>query len=93
MCQNVEMKKANALQLRQNMGRIVKELLKTGEPILIEKARTPVAVLITLEDYQKRFVDREADSKRKEVVEKIRSAAIKVPSGKKSIDLIRELRS
>lgn len=60
------MKKANALQLRQNMGKIVSELLRTGEPILLEKSRKSVAVLITVEDYQKRFVDREADVLRKQ---------------------------
>jgi prevent-host-death family protein len=87
------MKKTNALELRQNMGKVVKELLRTGEPILIEKSRKPVAVLITLEDYHRRFVDRDADEKRRELVERIRAAKIKLPEGKSSLDLVRETRS
>ena len=87
------MKKTNALELRQNMGKIVKELQATGEPILIEKGREPVAVMITLEDYQKRFVDRVADEKRKEIVRRIEAAKIKLPKGKTSLGLIRDLRN
>lgn len=87
------MKKTNALDLRQNMGKIVKELLKTGEPILLEKGRVPVAVLITLEDFQKRFTDREADAKRNEIVARIQAANLKPPANKSTLDLIREIRT
>jgi prevent-host-death family protein len=86
------MEKANALQLRQNMGRIVQRLKDKGEPILIEKDRKPVAVLISLEDYQRRFVDIDADIKRRELIAEIKQAKIKLPKGTSSLDLIRSLR-
>jgi|HubBroStandDraft_6_1064221.scaffolds.fasta_scaffold1995255_1 prevent-host-death family protein len=86
------MEKANALQLRQNMGRIVQRLKDKGEPILIEKDRKPVAVLISLEDYQRRFVDIDADIKRREMIEEIKQAQMKLPKGISSLDLIRSLR-
>ena len=57
------MKKTNALKLRQSLGMILKDLQKTGQPLLVEKDRKPAAVLITVEDYFKRFVDREADER------------------------------
>ena len=87
------MEKTNALNLRQNLGQIIKKLLKTGEPILVEKDRTPVAVLITLDDFKKRFVDVEADIQRKEVVKKIKESRLSLPKGKNSLDLIRDLRA
>jgi prevent-host-death family protein len=87
------MQKTNALKLRQNLGAIIDRLRKSGEPILVEKGRQPVAVLISLEDYEKRFVDVAADLKRRELVEKIRKAGIKLPRGKSSLDIVRELRS
>ncbi len=87
------MEKTNALKLRQSLGAILKKLQKNGEPILIEKGREPAAVLITLEDYKKRFVDKEADSLREQLVEKILNAKIELPKGKSSLDLIKELRS
>jgi prevent-host-death family protein len=87
------MKKTNALQMRQNLGEILDQLRKHGEPILVEKGREPVAVLISIEEYKKRFVDIGADIMRRELVNKIRSANIKLPQGKSSLDIIRELRS
>ena len=87
------MQKTNALKLRQNLGAIIDQLRQGGEPILVEKGRQPVAVLISLEDYEKRFVDVAADLKRRELVEKIRKADIKLPPGKSSLDIVREIRS
>lgn len=87
------MHKINALQLRQSLGKVLARLQETGEPILLEKGRQPVAVLISLEEYQKRFVDFEADQRRRQLVEKIRSAELTLPEGKSSMDLIREMRS
>ena len=86
------MRKTNALDLRQNMGKIVSDLLKTGQPVLIEKSRKPVAVLISLADYQARFVDKEADEKRKELVSEIRKAQLTLPEGSSSLALVRKLR-
>ena len=86
------MKKTNALQLRQNLGAVIDQL-RDGEPILVEKGRVPVAVLIPIEDYKKRFVDVDADIRRRELVEKIRKAGVKLPPGKSSLDIVRELRS
>jgi PHD/YefM family antitoxin component YafN of YafNO toxin-antitoxin module len=85
--------KTNALKIRQNLGAVIDQLLQNGEPILVEKGRQPVAVLIPIEEYKKRFVDVDADLQRRELVEKIRKAAIKLPPGKSSLDIVREIRS
>lgn len=87
------MEKTNALHLRQNLGKIIRQLKRLGKPILIEKNREPAAVLISIEDYQRRFADYDADAKREEVVNKIKNAKGKLPKGRTSLDLIRELRS
>jgi len=86
------MKKVNALQLRQSLGRILRSLRKDGEPILIERRREPAAVLISLEAYQLRFVDREADEKRRALVREITEAKLTLP-GSNAVEAIRELRS
>jgi hypothetical protein len=52
-----------------------------------------VAVLISIEDYKKRFVDVTADIQRRELVERICRANIKLPPGKSSLDIVREARS
>ncbi len=85
--------KTNALEVRNNFGAILKKMARTGQSVLIEKNRKPAAVLISLEDYQKRFVDKEADSKREEIVQKIKSSKLKLPKKISSLDILRELRS
>ena len=84
------MKRINALRLRQQLGTILKSLEASGKPILIERNSKPAAVLISLEDYQRRFADREADEKRKEMVEVILKTRLSLPAGKSTRDLIRE---
>ena len=84
------MNSVNALKLRQQLGSIIRSLQETGKPILIERNSKPAAVLISLEDYQKRFVDREADEKRKEMVAVLLRTRLRLPVGKTSLDLVRE---
>ena len=86
------METVNALQLRQSLGRVLKRLAKTGRPILLEKDRKPAAVIISLEDYRTRFVDIEADRQRHEIVARIKSAALRTPKGRSTLDLLREVR-
>ena len=85
--------KTNALALRQNLGSVIDQLQKNGEPILVEKGRQPVAVLISIEDYKKRFVDVIADIERRELVNRIRAANINLPAKKSSLEIVREIRS
>jgi prevent-host-death family protein len=87
------MKRVNALEMRQSVGKVLRQLEKGGEPVIIERRRQPAAVLISLDDYEKRFADRDADEKRKEIVQRIRALRFKAPSGKTTLDLLRHLRS
>jgi len=86
------MEKATALELRNSLGKILKKLNKTSQPIVIERNSKPAAVLISLEDYKKRFVDKEADDKRKLMIQEILNNQLELPKNKTSLDLIREIR-
>lgn len=92
MCHTLDMEKVNALQLRQSLGAVLKRLAKSGRPILLEKDRKPAAVIISLEDYRKRFVDVEADRLRRETVDRIKQARLRPPKGMSSLDVLREIR-
>lgn len=87
------MNTTNALKMRQNLGKVLHRLATTGTPILVEQNRRPVAVLIGLDDYYKRFVDVEADLRRNELVQKIKAARISLPRRRTSLDIIREVRA
>jgi PHD/YefM family antitoxin component YafN of YafNO toxin-antitoxin module len=75
------MERVNALQMRQSLGKVLQRLIKTGKPVLVEKDRKPAAVLITLEDYHKRFVDREADEARRQIAASIKNVKVVLPEG------------
>ena len=83
----------NALQLRQSLGQAVLDLQKTGEPIMLEKGRQPVAVIISLKDFQERFAEKMAaetrDNLLREMDAMIRPAQDPTPSDV----IIRELRN
>lgn len=65
------MRHMNALQLRQSLGQAVLELQKTGEPILLEKGRQPVAVIISLKDFEERFAEKMAAETRDKLLSKM----------------------
>jgi prevent-host-death family protein len=87
------MKHVNALELRQSLGRVVAALQKTGEPILLEKGRKPAAVLISLKDYNERFVEKAAAEERSRIIAEI--DALKRPSADKTsvVSALREART
>ena len=85
------MKTVSALDLRQSLGRVLKKLAKTGEPMVLTKDRKPAAVLISLEDYKRRFVDVEADQLRVDLVDQIKAANLKSPKGT-TLQMVKKLR-
>jgi len=87
------MESVNALEIRQSLGRILRKLEEGGRPILVERRRRPAAVLVSLKDYQERFVDRDADEQRREVVKKLRALRFSGPSGQTTLALLRAVRS
>ena len=75
-----------------HLGKVLQELEETGEPILLSKGRKVRAALITFEDFQRRFIDRQTEEAR----EKWRNALgeLRAPrvGTRSSLDTLRELR-
>lgn len=82
--------KVNALQVRQSFGKILKKLVASDEPIIIEKGRRPVAVLISLKTFEERFIDRREKEKRDELLKRFEKLS-DVPA-RPTLEVIRELR-
>ncbi len=61
----------NALRIRNQLGEVLNHLEDTGEPILVSKGREIRAVLISLEDFQTRFVDKLAEEEAERVFQRI----------------------
>jgi prevent-host-death family protein len=84
------MEKVNALKIRQSLGKVLKELQKRDEPILIEKGRNPVAVLISIKAFKERFVDYREKEKREHILKMARESASQ--GTEDSLKVLRELR-
>ena len=86
------MKEVNALRLRNHLGKIIEELNATGEPVLISKARKIRAVLITPDQYERRFLDYQAEEKKKQILADITALKADRIGVEDSVDVLRELR-
>lgn len=87
------MDKVNALTLRQSLGKVLRNLQRGGVPVLVEKDRKPAAVLISIEDYKRRFVDRDADEARLAIVSRIAEAKLTLPKDENAISAVQRLRN
>jgi prevent-host-death family protein len=65
-------KTIDMLTARNNLGKILEALNKTGEPVLLSKKSKIKAVLITPEDFKKRFVDVLAEDNKRAFLENIK---------------------
>ena len=86
------MKRVTALQLRQSLGKVVATLQRTGEPILLEKGRRPVAVLVSLKDFQERFVEKAAVEARERILAEMDALATESADRTPAVDVLRALR-
>ncbi len=86
------MEEVNALKIRNNLGEILDRLNKSGEPVLISKGREIRAVLVTPEQFERRFLDWQAEEKRRQLLSDIKRLRAKKTRNISSLILLRKLR-
>jgi len=82
----------NALKIRNNLGEVLDLLNNTGEPILVSKGRKLRAVLITPEQFKRRFLDYQAEERKRQLLETIKGLKDDSLERKGSVEVLRELR-
>ena len=86
------MKTVNALRIRNNLGEVLDMLNKTGDPILVSKGREIRAVLITPDQFKKRFLDYQAEEQKKQLLKIIEELQADRVEKQDSVQVLRELR-
>ena len=86
------MRTVNALKIRNNLGEVLDSLEQNGEPILLSKGRKIRAVLITPQDFKKRFLDKQVEAEKKRLLQRIKDLRASSVTKRNSVDLLRELR-
>jgi PHD/YefM family antitoxin component YafN of YafNO toxin-antitoxin module len=86
------MRNVNALKIRNHLGEVLDQLQAEGEPILISKGRQIAAVLITPEQYQRRFLDYQTEEQKQKMLESILDGKAHQIGNRNSVAILRELR-
>ena len=86
------MRQVNALKIRNHLGEVLELLRTEGEPILISKGRKVAAVLITPEQYQRRFIDHQTEEQKRRLLERILEMRAHRTGDRDSLTILRDLR-
>jgi prevent-host-death family protein len=86
------MEEVNALQIRNNLGEILDRLNDKGEPILISKGRKIKAVLVTPEQFERRFLDWQAREEKRRFLDFVRGLRKGRKEKVSSLSVLRQLR-
>jgi PHD/YefM family antitoxin component YafN of YafNO toxin-antitoxin module len=86
------MERVNALKLRNNLGEILDRLSAKGDPILISKGRKIRAVLVTPEDFERRFLDVRAQEEKDQFLELFKTLRKRKKESIQSLKVLRLLR-
>ena len=86
------MHQVNALTIRNRLGEVLDQLEADGKPILISRGRKVRAVLVSLEDFHKRFVDVQAEEEKQRFLERVRNLRKRKTGDVDSVELLRRLR-
>lgn len=86
------MEHINALKIRNNLGEVLERLNDTKEPIFITKGRKVRAVLVTPEQFEKRFLDWKVEEEKKHLFESIKGLRRNRKEAKSSLEILRDLR-
>lgn len=87
-----DMERVNALKLRNNLGEILDRLSAKGDPILISKGRRIRAVLVTPEDFERRFLDVKAQEEKDRLLDLFKSLRKRKKESLQSLNVLRQLR-
>lgn len=86
------MEEVNALKVRNNLGEILDRLNEKKEPIFISKGRKIRAVLVTPDQFEKRFLDWQIKEEKERLLNSLRTLKKKKKEDADSLTVIRRLR-
>ena len=86
------MEEVNALKIRNHLGEILDRLEAKGEPILVSKGRKIRAVLVTPEQFEKRFLDYQTRQDKERLLDSLKLLRKRKKVNQTSLSLLRKLR-
>ena len=85
------MKLVTAVDVRKALDRMLDDLDSTGEPIIVKDGGAARAVLVSVDDFKRRFSDHQAQEGPRQMLERVQ--AMRAPAGPvDTVQLLRDLR-
>ena len=89
------MKTVTALDLRKKLGSVLDDVSKKGEQVMISRANKPLAVLISLDEYEEKVLGKNRERKLKEIsaeMDRWKKKHLKEAADVDTVKVIREVR-
>ncbi len=86
------MKTVTALDLRKKLGSVLDDVSKKGEQVMISRANKPLAVLIPLDEYEEKVLNKNRERKLEEISTKMDRWKKRHLKETASIDIVKVIR-
>lgn len=89
------MKTLTALDLRKTLGSVLDDVSKKGEQVIISRANKPLAVMISVEEYEEKVLKRNREKRLREVsaeMDKWKKRHLKETINIDIVKVVREIR-
>ncbi len=89
------MKTVTALDLRKKLGSFLNDVSKKGEQVMISRANKPLAVLISLAEYEEKVLNKDREKRLEEVsseMDRWKKRHLKTTADIDIVKVIREVR-
>ena len=86
------MKNVTALDLRKKLGSVLNDVSKKGEQVMISRANKPLAVLISLAEYEEKVLNKNREKKLEEISSEMDSWKKKHLKATANIDIVKVIR-
>lgn len=89
------MRTVTALHFRKKLGSLLNDVWKKGEQIIISRANKPLAVLISIEEYEEKILKKHREQKLKEIsmeMDRWKKGHLKETANIDIVKVIREIR-
>ncbi len=86
------MKNLTALYLRKKLGSVLNDVSKKGEQVIISRANKPLAVMISVEEYEEKVLKKNREKRLQELAAKMDEWRRKHRKRAISLDVVRAIR-
>jgi len=86
------MKTITALDLRKKLGSVLNDVSKKGKKVIISRANKPLAVMISIEEYENKVLKKDRQLRLKDIGYKMDTWRKKYRKEITNIDVVKEIR-